>query len=760
MSSRSVLALALLVLAAAVVVPTPAPAQLELGGPWSLNVEGNVELGGRVFINEPAPSRRAKWEEYRDFPVGPFLYNLELRIFRPDESYSAEFAGSKWGQTDQEYSLRVGRLGLWEFGFDWDQIPHVYSTTARFLATEASPGVFVLPTPRPPLETYNSAPTLDEIAQQWDQMRTFFRITPTPDLDLKAEYTRIRKSGDRPFSMAFGSPGNNFYQILEPIAQTVHDFRIGGTWAKENWQLQFGYVLSVFTNDLNSVQADNPCSGAVAPMGCAAGDSGAAAPTRGLIALAPDNIANTFTVNGGLNLPWWRTRLTGNFSYSLQLQNQDFVAQTINPLLLSNPTLALPQDSLNGNVQTILVNLGAVSRPVRDLTLSLKYRLFDYSDHSDEVDFPALVLDDRSILPGRRSPRFDYQRQNADAQARWQVLRQVALTLGAGWEHWQRSPTREVVESDEPYAKAAIDYTPFDWLIARLTYRPAFRRISNYNTGARAEHSVEGDPDPAMVGQSVLLRKFDQAERDRQQVDLLLQMEPLEGVSIAPTGSFIYDNYVGGPAVDPANGQPHDFLGLQKQVGWTIGIDTGWSFHERAKLSLGYMHESYYRKMDSRSRPVIGPVARDFADFDWISNITDTIETLYGGVKVAIIPGVLDWGLNASWAFARGSTNTRNPQTPVSSTPANNSSATAKPFPVFDDELARLETAVAYHFPFPAFRGWTAKLGYVFESWQQHDWRSDKLNPFIPGVSSIFLGNDLRSYTAHTIVATLGYRFK
>ena len=57
------------------------------------------------------------------------------------------------------------------------------------------------------------------------------------------------------------------------------------------------------------------------------------------------------------------------------------------------------------------------------------------------------------------------------------------------------------------------------------------------------------------------------------------------------------------------------------------------------KLSLGYMHESYYRKMESRSRPVINGVAVDFSDFDWLSNITDTIDTLYGGVKIAVIPG-------------------------------------------------------------------------------------------------------------------------
>ena len=154
----------------------------------------------------------------------------------------------------------------------------------------------------------------------------------------------------------------------------------------------------------------------------------------------------------------------------------------------------LPQNSLNGNVQTILVNLGAVTRPMRDVTLSAKYRLFDYSDHSDVIDFQGFALDDRTISPGRESPRFDYQRQNADADARWQMRRDTALIVGGGWEHWNRSKTREVPVSDEPYLKVALDVTPVEWLMARVTYRPSWRRISNYNTRAHAEHTVEEIP--------------------------------------------------------------------------------------------------------------------------------------------------------------------------------------------------------------------------------------------------------------------------
>jgi hypothetical protein len=45
------------------------------------------------------------------------------------------------------------------------------------------------------------------------------------------------------------------------------------------------------------------------------------------------------------------------------------------------------------------------------------------------------------------------------------------------------------------------------------------------------------------------------------------------------------------------------------------------------------------------------------------------------------------------------------------------------------------------------------------EQFKESDWRTNGLNPFTPGVTSIFLGNRTVGYTAHIISATLGYRF-
>jgi hypothetical protein len=76
--------------------------------------------------------------------------------------------------------------------------------------------------------------------------------------------------------------------------------------------------------------------------------------------------------------------------------------------------------------------------------------------------------------------------------------------------------------------------------------------------------------------------------------------------------------------------------------------------------------------------------------------------------------------------------------------------------PAFDDNLLRVESSLQYHFA----KAWTASLIYVFESFSKHDWRTDSLNPFIPGVASIWLGNDRKNFAAHIIGATLRYKFE
>jgi MtrB/PioB family decaheme-associated outer membrane protein len=726
-----------LVLAAAVVLggASLASAQTSIFG---LKVEGEVELSGRIYADRPAPQERAKLEEYRDLSEQPFG-SFRLRLATPDDGYVSELGGDLIGQEDQEFFLSTGRTGKWRFDFDWNQIPHLLYTNTRFLATEPSPGVLVLPTPRPPLAAHNAAPTRD-VGFRSDVAHLEFSLFPNPDWDLKVEYTRIKKDGDRPMGMAFGSPGGNFYEILKPIDHTIHDARIRGTWAGSWWQAQAGYTLSLFTNKLDSVTADNPCFG-----NATCGTDANGAPSRGRTSLEPDNIAHTVFVAGAVNLPM-RSRVAATVSYSLRLQDDDFLPHTINPAL-SSSALTLPRNSLDGQVGIFVLDVNGSTRPLPPLTLRARYRLFDFNDMRDELVFPGHVVNDRApvVTEDRLAGEWSYTRHNADLDGRWRFGPAAAATLGVNWERWDRNRHREVPSTDEYGFKGVVDATPFDWLLARLSYRPSFRRISDYNTFAHLEHTVIEDvtPDERAQGQSVLLRKYDEADRDRQRIDLLLQFMPTDVVTVSPTFSYRNDDYY------------NSALGLQNAEAWTAGIDGSWSPFEWLAVSAGYTYEKIDQKQRSRNREVSGTSVIDPPDFDWISSSVDTIHTVYAGVRATLIPKVLDWVANVAYSHATGETNTSNPVTPTSGNASQRSNATAKPMPDFKDSLLHFDTGFRYFF----LKNWVARLGYMYEKWIGDDFRTDTLNPFMPGTTSIFQGNDLKDYTAHIFVLSLAYRF-
>ncbi len=93
-------------------------------------------------------------------------------------------------------------------------------------------------------------------------------------------------------------------------------------------------------------------------------------------------------------------------------------------------------------------------------------------------------------------------------------------------------------------------------------------------------------------GQSPLLRKLDESDRDRQRVDVMLEFTPLDGLTAALTGSYRMDDYY------------NSRLGLQSGENWTAGVDLTWAPSERLAVTAGYNYESIMQKQVSRSRPV------------------------------------------------------------------------------------------------------------------------------------------------------------
>ena len=123
---------------------------------------GGFEAGGRAIIDRPpsgfgpAPppvnwltprtsQSRAKFEEYGEVPRGLFLDWFNLQAGTTDGRYAFDIWGRSVGLNNQSYNVDAAVLGQHYLTFEWDETPHLISTSAKSIFGGA--GTTVLTTP-------------------------------------------------------------------------------------------------------------------------------------------------------------------------------------------------------------------------------------------------------------------------------------------------------------------------------------------------------------------------------------------------------------------------------------------------------------------------------------------------------------------------------------------------------------------------------------------------------------------------------------
>lgn len=756
--------------------------------PFGLNVTGlDIEAGGRVVGGD---TNAAKFEEYRVIDENPFLDHARISLETKDKKRYIEVFTENTFKGDQSFLLRAGKYGGYDLEVFWDQIPHRLSTTARTLfTTTQTDSTASLTLPPGAASAVQAAPAanrpsvlagfLADASPVTLQFLTSkggfgFKYPLTDSLDLGLRYTFTQKEGTIPFATGFGSPGGNIVELPAPLFNRTHLVEAKAQFARPGWNIGFGYAASIFDQGIDNVSFDNPLQ---------ATDT-ATLSARGRSTFDPSNSAHNVFLMGGLSLPL-RTRITGKVSYGWRLQDDPFVAHTINPLIGSNPLLALPQGSLDGDIRTVLVTLNATSRPFAfPLTLYGGYRYYELDNRTPEVELPAHVVRDQAaaVVDERVNAPYSYSKHNAHLDAGYALLRNLHLKVGYEWERWDRNPDhREVPTSDEHFLKGSLDYTPIDMALLRLSYRRGWRSIDEYNTQAHHAHVVldieEGSPAETLEaqGQSVLLRKFDESDRIRDRVEFLASVTPIEAVNVTATFSLLQDDFDESP------------LGLQFSRGWSAGGDLVYSPFSWLSLFVNYMREELFYDQLSRSRPVISlgtppaPIASgcvpgssantvvcDFPDFNWRSKNRDTVDTYGVGADISLIPDRLN--LRLTYSFSEGDTEINSFNTPTSGQPvgtggspapaAQRTTATAFDFPLVNTNLHTLLASLRYKLT----KNWSVKAEYRWEQFNETDWQTDLLglqgNVNRAPTTDVFLGaRFLQDYNAHIGSFTVRYLF-
>lgn len=693
--------------AVGLVIALPAGADTDIAD-WTLS--GSAELGGRVVTGDDWGS--AKYEEYRDQRPGVFGEGNFL-LEDPTQKYYFRGLLRDVGERDEHYSLEAGRWGRYRLELEYGELPHVYSNHA---ASRYHPGtneqLRFLP-------NYGSVPL--EFRLRTGGARLLYR--PLEDWEFSATYDIQDRQGTKPFAINFGfsDPAVN---VARPIDERIHEVNLAARWSRELWNVELGYMGSFFKNDLERLQIDTTPDGG----------------QPGQISLAPDNSAHTFRLTGAASLPVdFPARLAATLAYSKRYQDENFLCHTIDtgidavaaglnlardrcPRRGLGGALDLPDDDLDGEVDTFLANFVLTARPHRRLNLTARYRLYEYDNDTPELTFPNHVSYDNSLATDPiRSVANEYQRQNASLDVSYRLLDSLTFRSRYTWERWARSSDRSVTRLDEHGARFALDYRPGSTVQLRTSYEFKVRRGNDYDPFARLEKLDLTSLTDAQKAAEVFpeLTKYDQADRMSDRVQLLALIAPREDMSFSFTGSYGHTDY-----------DSSDY-GLLDDVRYSMGGEVSYWPVSWLGLSSWYSFENIKYRQKSRTRSVSGglPVEGD----DWKSLPEDVVHNLGFRADVKLIPDRLD--LEVSY----------NRQHAVGKTRSTGDAAGAVNFPRLKDVLQSADAVLVYQLR----ENLAIKTGYRWERFDLKNFRIDDLQP--GGDQVIFLGEQIDDYTAHII---------
>lgn len=664
------------------------------------------EVGPRGYPDVLDPQARGKFEEYRDYRPGQSasaaIEQLLLKYTPADSFGTFQLSARQLFQRDQSVRLIAKRPGIYDFQIRWDRILHTYSTTARSPGIEDVRGFNSLPALRPDSTAWRNAPYIGAIRSQWDPVKVSLGVSPTNNLDSKAEYTRIAKLGGIPMSMSFNGPSGPQREFEAPIDQTMNDFRFTQGYASgdrtpqgalpfiKSYQVSVSYDYSRFHNAYTSTLVDNPQIAINSP-------SGGAATSRA--SLAPNNSAQAGTITGVVLLPL-RTRVTGSLNGSWQYQNDTFFPQTSNDSMrtLSNYSLlALPRASLNGKARTMTLNLSANAHPITNLTLAARYRSYDYSNQTAPFHIQAMAISDRSIATqdSATSEVDPFTKTNSDFSASYELARGLSLTGTYGIEDWKRDlDVRNRAKTNEKTPRVSVDFNAITWLTVRASYSEGRRRGGDYTES----------------GTEILsFRRFDLADRDRKLSTVMASVTPIDQITVGFEYRFADDKF------------PHSQYGTQSDKTTMTGFDVDWSPAERFSLSGGYSWDRADNILNMRYRTgAAGSATYDNPTYKWTNTNTDKDYTTYGAVNAVLIPDRLDFVGNFSVIDGHFWVYNVNPTTPTGGNATQNLAAIAENWP----EVSQRMTPIGVGLRYRQSADWAFTLRFQSEKYSQADFRT------------------------------------
>lgn len=796
---------ALAVFLSALATAGTAQADMDIMG-GKATISGEITAGVQQKYVDGA---NEKFEEYRDVVNGALLHDFRFKAEGNASPYYLDVKVKNPLQDNELYKVKGGLHGKFGIGLFYDSTPHNFAS-GKLLLSGAGTGNLTIAdriqkdlelayatranrTANPPFASANpfndpaytdpfdgSATTKDAFTQQYirdlynntnpmvfklkrEKTGFSFDYNVTDDIKTWAKVSNEKRNGTRVLSTGtyerWGVTGGNLFlvsgtELAEPIDYRTTVLNVGTGVYKKNWLADAEYTFTSFENKIDALRWDDPFS-FNNYEGVSAGSYDRSRFKSGQLALPVDSQSHDFTVSGSIDLPL-HSKFTGTVSYGWVTQDEKFLPFTLNSaivtgvpagLVLTNPAVSKTgQDNLDGKVATLTQSYVLTSKPVEPLTLTAKYKYYDYDNSSDRVEFDGFaaygesywrtVRSGAGVDNGVISKPLSYTRQNAEISADYHVAKPLTVSVEGFWEDWDRENLR-IDSTTELGVGAGFIYKPAKTVNLKGGYKYAHRSVDGYTEGSTGAAPTEN---PEAVG----LRNYDWAERKRQKADLRLQLLPLQSLTVAVSGQYLKDDLADG-----------SLFGLKKSEHVVGAVDVSYNPSDNLSLYANYAKE--YRKgfMQNASKTAVPFAVSDY----WNTDIYEKVDTVGVGVALQVIPEKLSFDTSYNLSYAKMDFVNTNPNG-VSTT---NFNAIAEDWSRVRNRLHEVKAQVGYNFT----KNLKAVVSYLYEWYKLDDFANTPA--YMAGTSAgpseenstrfTFTGANNYSYEAHVAGAYLNWKF-
>jgi MtrB/PioB family decaheme-associated outer membrane protein len=621
--------------------------------------------------------------------------------------------------------------------------------------------------------------------------------------------------GDRP-------PRSGVVQLPEPIDQTTYDFKVGLEHIGRNFHVDGSYLYSRFSNAIDTLSWNSLFYAPGYFSGPDAEDYDAVRrgtstlfATNLAMALAPDNTAQQFVVNGGLSGLPLNGSLSATVSQGVMKQDEELLPFASSDFGGRQDPSNLPRATAEARIETSMFNLVYTANPLQRMRTRLHYRYYDLDNQTPQDAWFGNTADtsSRNYRSQRYNIGYDLTQENFGADVSWYFGKAGTLGLMLERESKER-PQRAVAETDEDSYRLSYRVRTGNrsTLSAKIGRRN--REGSPYNSEITDQtyaydpftyRNAEDNP-LASFGDHPALRRFDVVDRKRDEFDLSLAYMASETVQTRMSYGYRRNDYQQAaisPEItiwDATQQRMVDTffdptqLGLLADRSRRIGFDLTFTPNEEVVISLFAAHEAIDldqrgRYMNENIRTIgnanssIAAGTMDYQDgtgkYLWDASIADRTDSLGADFNWAPIDAA--WQFSAGYQYSRGTVGID--YSPGYYTAEDDTTSYANWSEWSSPPDARFRTGtLTLHWRRALSENWALGLRYLYETYRISDWQQeatssyqDPMNPWfvreydreVLGTSQDRAGNRLvrlgdllaPAYDVHVALVTFEYRW-